>query len=802
MNNNNKNEEIISKIKSMRERILDIVPEICPQRAVLITESYKETEGLPFIMRKAIAMEKILSNMDIYLEDDQLLAGNQASKMRAAPIFPEYSVDWIEDELDKFPERKGDVFNISDGTKKQLRSIFPYWKGKTMEDQVLRDLPDDVMSAWKAGILSPGGITHTGDGHIIIDFFKVLEKGLPAILLEIEEKDKNLKLEHSENIKKHEFYEATKIAINSVILYVKRYIELIDDIASGTGNEKRRKELKELVNVCKEIINGKPSSFYSALQLVTFLHILLHIETNGHSFSLGRFDQYMYSFYINDINSGALTHDKALDLLSCFYIKLNTLNKVRPWGHTEFGVGYALYQQMEIGGLDSDGYDATNELSFACLEADRLVRLFQPNLGARLSPLTSDVFLRECAKCIRLGYGKPALFNDSVIIPSLMNYGVPVGDARDYAIIGCVTPVVPGKWNHRPTGMTFINVPKILELTLNGGRDPDSGTELLNSDKNLENFNSIDELWSEFKKQFDYYIRLHVIVDNVCDTAIEDYDADPLCSTFVNDCIERGMTAKKGGAIYDFISGLLVGVSTAGDSISAIDELVFKKHSVSGLELKNALLGNFDSDNGQSIRESCKKAPKFGNDLIEPDNNVIRIYRLYMNLIKDYKTVRYDKGPTGCVYTPSTATISANTPIGSRVGATPDGRLAGMPVNEGASPCHGADVNGPTATILSITRLPNVEMAGGQLLNMKFDPSSLAGDEKLSKFTSLLKTFLLLGGFHVQFNIVSAEDLRDARIHPERHRDLVVRVAGYCALFTSLAPEVQDEIIARTEHSQ
>jgi len=802
MNKNEGKEEVISKIMAMRDRILDTIPEICPQRAVLITESYKETEGLPFIMRKALAMEKILSNMDIYLEEGQLLAGNQASKMRAAPIFPEYSIEWIEEELDTFPERKGDVFNISDDTKEQLRSIFPYWKGKTMEDQVLRNTPDDVMAAWKAGILSPGGITHTGDGHIIIDFFKVLEKGLPAILLEIVEKDKSLKLEKSENIKKHEFYKATKVAINSVILYIKRYIELIESIASETVDKKRRNELEELVEVCKEIINSKPGSFYSALQLVTFLHILFHIESNGHSFSLGRFDQYMYPFYINDINSGVLTHEKALDLLSCFYIKLNTLNKVRPWGHTEFGVGYALYQQMQIGGLGPDGYDATNELSFACLEADRLVRLFQPNIGARLSPLTPDSFLRDCAKCIRLGFGKPAIFNDSVVIPSLMNYGVPVSDARNYAIIGCVTPVVPGKWNHRPTGMTFINVPKILELTLNGGRDPDSGTELLHSDKNLENFNSIEELWEEFKKQFDYYIRLHVIIDNVCDIAIEDHDADPLCSSFVNDCIERGMTAKKGGAIYDFISGLLVGVSTAGDSISAIDELVFKNHSVSGLELKNALLKNFESPEGESIRELCKAAPKFGNDIVEPDMNVVRIYRLYMDLIKDYKTVRYGKGPIGCVYTPSTATISANTPVGSRVGATADGRLAGMPTNEGASPYHGADVSGPTATMLSITRLPNVEMAGGQLLNMKFDPSSLAGDEKLSKFISLLKTFMQLGGFHVQFNIVSAEDLKDAKVHPERHRDLVVRVAGYCALFTSLAPEVQDDIIARTVHAQ
>jgi pyruvate formate-lyase/glycerol dehydratase family glycyl radical enzyme len=793
---------VTEKIDRMRNSLLDCAPEICAERAVFITEIYQKHEGLPFIMRKALALQKILSEMTIYIEDDQLIVGNQASKPRGAPIFPEYSIDWALDEMDSFPRRTGDVFHISEETKQALREVLPYWKGKTHEDQVLRLLPGKVKKAWEAGVISPGGITHTGDGHIIVDWFDIVQKGLPAYREELEKKLHELDGTNPEDLRRQYFYSAAKIAVGAALEYVQRYRDLARREAQQKTAQERKKALLGIASVCAEILDGKPKTFYGALQLVLFIHIILHIESNGHSFSFGRFDQYLYPYYIADIEKGTLTYDEALHLVACAFVKMNTINKVRPWGHTEFGVGYATYQNLVIGGVNPDGSDGTNELSYLCLEADRMVRLFQPNMAARIHPGTNNRFLSQCAKCIRLGYGKPALYNDAVVIPSLMELGIPLRDARAYAMVGCVTPVVPGKWNHRPTGMSFMNLAKMLELALYGGEDPRTGLKLQPGIKDLTSFESIDEVWEAFKRQFEYYTGLCIVADNICDLSLEEHDADPFCSVFVRDCIERGKTPKKGGAVYDFTSGLLTGASTTGDSITAIDEVVFKKKAVNGKALLEALKSNWETQEGKYIRGLCKKTLKFGNDNQEADGNVARIYRIYREISGEYRTLRCGTESLGCRWTPSTATISANTPMGAVCGATPDGRGAGFPVNEGASPCHGADVKGPTATMLSVARLPNMEMSGGQLLNMKFDPGALEGSAGIEKFMNLVRTFFQLGGFHVQFNVVSAKTLKDAKRHPERHRDLIIRVAAYCALFTALAPEVQDEIIARTEHTK
>jgi pyruvate formate-lyase/glycerol dehydratase family glycyl radical enzyme len=795
-------ESVEKMVDRMKNTLLDCVPEICAERAVLITDAYRKNEGLPFIMKKAAAIAKILSEMTIYIEDDQLIVGNQASKPRAAPIFPEYSVDWVLDEMDDFPNRTGDVFIISEETKRTLVDVIPYWKGKTHEDQVLRLLSGEVKEAWEAGVISPGGITHTGDGHIVVDWFDIVQKGLPAYRDELEQKLRGLDCTNPEDMRKMYFYSAARITVDAALGYIRRYLELAEREANEQADGERKKRLLGIASACSEILNGKPKTFYAALQLVMFVHIILHIESNGHSFSFGRFDQYLYPFYTADLGNGSLTRDEALRLVACAFLKMNTINKVRPWGHTEFGVGYATYQNLVIGGVNPDGSDGTNELSYLCLEADRMVRLFQPNMAARVHPGTTNRFLSQCAKCIRLGYGKPALYNDAAVIPSLMELGIPLADARSYAMVGCVTPVVPGKWNHRPTGMSFMNLAKMIELALFGGEDPRTGKKLLPGLKDLTVVESIEEVWDEFRRQFEHYTRLCITADNVCDLSLEEHDADPFCSVFVKDCIERGKTVKTGGAVYDFTSGLLTGASTTGDSISAIDELLFKDRKVTGKALAEALKNNWETEEGRRIRGLCKKVPKFGNDNADADGNVARIYRLYREISREYRTLRHGTESLGCRWTPSSATISANTPMGAVCGATPDGRSAGFPVNEGASPCHGADIKGPTATMLSVARLPNMEMSGGQLLNMKFDPAALEGSAGIEKFMNLIRTFFSVGGFHVQFNVVSAKTLKDAKRHPERHRDLIIRVAGYCALFTALAPDVQDEIIARTEHTK
>ncbi len=790
------------RIDLMRNTLLDRVPEICAERAVLITDVYRNNEGQPFIMKKALALKKVLSEMSIYIEEDQLIAGNQASTPRGAPIFPEYSVDWVLEEMENFPDRTGDVFSISNETIRKLKEVLPYWKGRTHEDRVLRLLPDDVKKAWEAGIISPGGITHTGDGHIIVDWFDIVNRGLPGYRKELLDRLQGLDLTKPEDLRKREFYESAVIGVEAALTYIKRYVDLAERSAARETDEERKSELSRIGYACREIIDGRPKSFHGALQLVMFIHIILQVESNGHSYSFGRFDQYLYPFYRADIERGALSYEEALALVACAFVKMNTINKVRPWGHTEFGVGYATYQNLIIGGVKPDGSDGTNDFSYLCLEADRMVRLFQPNMAARVHPKTSNRFLSQCAKCIRLGYGKPALYNDSTVIASLMELGIPLADARSYAMVGCVTPVVPGKWNHRPTGMSFMNVTKMLELAMFGGEDGRTGIRLLPAEKDLRGFGSIEELWEAFERQFQYYTSLCIKADNICDLSLEEHDADPFCSVFVKDCIERGKTVKTGGAVYDFTSGLITGASTAGDSISAVQELVFEKKKVTAAALLDALESNWETEDGRRIKELCKHAPKFGNDIAGADENVARIYRIYREISGHYRTLRHGTESLGCRWTPSSATISANTPMGAVCGATPDGRTAGFPVNEGASPSHGADVMGPTATMLSVARLPNMEMSGGQLLNMKFDPGAMEGDEGITRFINLASTFFQLGGFHVQFNVVSRETLKDAKLHPEKHKDLIIRVAAYCALFTALAPEVQDEIIARTEHTR
>ncbi|MCD6317640.1 glycyl radical protein [Candidatus Aerophobetes bacterium] len=791
---------MFDRISRIRKNLLATQPRICAERALLITESYKKTEGLPIVLRRAYALEKILEKMSIYIENDQLIVGNQASTPRAAPIFPEYSVNWIEKELDTFDKRSGDVFLIDEDTKEQLRSIFKYWKGKTHEDEVLRNFPEEVKLAEKVGAIHPGGITHTGDGHIIVNYKKILNQGFRGIIREAEEILNTLDLTNPDDVRKMDFLQSVSIALRAAIKFAKRYAEKAKELAKEENNPRRKRELEKIAQICSWVPENAPRTFYEALQTVFFVHLIIQIESNGHSVSLGRFDQYLYPFYKEDTKKGILNKEEALELIACFFLKLNTINKVRPWSHTQFGVGYATYQNLVIGGVTPQGEDGTNELSYLCLEADKKVRLPQPNLSARYHDGCPMNFLIECAKLIRMGFGMPAMFNDEVIVPALLNIGVPVEDARDYAMVGCVTPVVPGKWNHRPTGMTFLNLGKILELALNNGKDPRTGIQLCPGNGDLKTFNSFEDVWKAWEKQLKFFTRLHIVADNICDLSLEKHDSDPFCSAFIDDCIKRGKTAKQGGAIYDFTSGLLTGASTVGDSLAVIKKLVFEDKVVDAQELKEAMDRNWEGEKANKIRNMVLKVPKFGNDSDYVDSLVVKVYESYFKLIPNYRTTRYGQGPIGCRWTPSTATISANTPFGGEVGATPDGRKAGEPLNEGASPFHGADQNGPTAAIKSVAKLPNVLMAGGQLLNLKFSPSALSGENNLRKFVSLLKTFFDLKGFHVQFNVVSAEILKDAQKHPERYQDLIVRVAAYCALFVTLDPAVQNDIIARTEH--
>ena len=793
-----------NRIKKLRERIVATTPQICIERARLITEAYKENESLPAVLKRAKALEKILLEMSIYIDEDELIVGNQASKPRSAPIFPEYSVDWIEKEIDEFSQRSGDKFLVDERIKPELLDIVSYWKGRTVKDRANSTIPKETKKASLIKAIDAEGNLTSGDGHIVVDFEKVLKKGLNGIIKEIEEELADLNLSEPHNLRKRTFLKAAKISLNAAIIFAQRYSEQAKRLANKENDPQRKEELKKISEICQWIPANPARNFWEAIQSVWFIHLITQIESNGHSFSLGRFDQYMYPYYIKDVVGGKITRGKILELIESLWIKLYTINKIRPWSHTEFGAGYPTYQNVTIGGQTSEGDDATNDLSFLCLEAVQHTRLTQPNLSARFHNRCSKEFLMKCAETIRMGFGMPAMHNDEVIVPSLLLRGVELKDAYNYSMVGCVEIAVPGKWGYRCTGMSFLNMGKVLELALNNGKDPKTGIQLCLGNGGLETFSSFKEVMKAWEKQISYYTKLHVILDSCIDYALEELVPDAFCSALVDDCIKRGKTIKEGGAKYDFISGLQAGLANVANSLAAIKKLVFEEHLITGVQIKEALRNNFEGIEGERIRQILiNKAPKYGNDEDYVDLLGRESYNCYIKEIAKYKNTRYGRGPIGGTYYPSTSVISANVPLGKAVGATPDGRKSGQPLAEGVSPTQGTDKLGPTAVIKSVSKLPTILMTGGQLLNLKFTPEILKDIDGLRSLASLIKTFFRdLKGWHVQFNVVSAKVLKEAQKRPEKYPNLIVRVAGYCAVFTTLAPEIQNDIISRTEHTK
>jgi formate C-acetyltransferase len=781
------------RIERFRNRMNARIPGICLQRAEIITECYKKTEGEPIVIRRARAFAEILSNMTVYIEPDSLIAGNQASSNFAAPVFPEYSYDWVVEELDEFENRSGDYFRITEETKERLRVLQPYWQGKTHKDEVLSKLPEINLKAEKQGVLHRGGISMSGDGHIIPEHSLVLSKGYGGLAATARE----CLAQDGITPEQRDFYEAVAIAMEGSLHYIKRLGRTAAADAEKEQDTRRKAELTDLALMFETFMESGARNFHEAVEAVYLTHLLMMIESNGHSFSFGRFDQYIYPYYEKDIENGIITKEKALEIITHFFIMTNSLNKIRPWGHTQYSGGYPLYSNLMTGGMKSNGTDGTNDISYLCLEAMSLSRLPEPNLSVRFWEKTPHTLIIDAARLIRKGFGMPSVFCDEVVIPAMMTLDLDTETARDYASMGCVETAIPGKWGHRATGMTYINFGKVFEIVLNQGTDPATGIQLIDLGKG--EYKNYDELWAAWKRTLKFYFDLAVNCDLICDRSLKYHDADPFASATVDCALERGKTLKNGGARYDYVSQSNIGPSVVGDSLAAVKRIVFEDKTISMEQLKDALKNNFKGAEGERIRALCRKAPKFGNDDDYVDYIAADVYDSYLELLPNYKNDRAGQGPIGCGYTMSTSNITSYVPNGFDVGATPDGRLAGKPLNEGASPCLGADKEGPTAIINSVSKLPNDRIAGGQLLNMRFSPGALEGDENLEKFACFIEAGRYKKIFHNQFNIVDSAMLRAAKENPQDYPDLMVRVAGYCALFSTLMPEAQDAIIARTE---
>ena len=825
------------RISRLVENLYRKMPEIEPDRAVLLTESYRETEGEPIIMRRAKAFAHILAHIPITIREEELVVGSSTLAPRGCQTFPEFSYEWLEAEFDTIEKRSADPFYISEDTKKKLREVHKYWKGKTTSELALSYMAPEAAAAIEHNIFTPGNYFYNGVGHVTVQYEKVLEIGLEGIIREAARELAACNVGDGDYARKHCFLEAVIMSCAAVIGYAGRYAALAKQEAEACTDKKRKEELLQIASVCERVPARGAHSFHEACQSFWFIQQLLQMESSGHSISPGRFDQYLYPYYQKDMAEGKITRDEAQELVDCIWVKLNDLNKARDAASAEGFAGYSLFQNLIVGGQNENGEDVTNDLSFLCIWASAHVFLPQPSLSVRVWNCTPHELLVEAAKLTRTGIGLPDYYNDEVIIPSLMNRGLTLEDARTYNIIGCVEPQKAGKtegWHDA----AFFNMCRPLELVFSNGKD--KGEQVGLATGPVEQMGTFEEFYDAYKKQMEYCISLLVNADNAIDTAHADRCPLPFLSSMVDDCMKRGKTVQEGGAVYNFTGPQGFGIANVADSLYAVKKLVFEEKKVTLSEYKKALALNFgkgfDSITVQEMteeiikelakagqqpsqaqiagivkgimnteipdkdRELCEKLlamideiPKYGNDIEEVDSFAREVAYTYTKPLQNYRN------PRGGIFQAGLYPVSANVPLGAQTGATPDGRLAHTPVADGVSPTAGRDIHGPTATANSVSKLDHGIASNGTLLNQKFHPSALSGDEGLNNFVALIRSYFDQKGSHMQFNVVDRNTLLDAQKYPEKYQHLVVRVAGYSALFTTLSRSLQDDIIRRTE---
>ncbi|MGY3944211.1 formate C-acetyltransferase/glycerol dehydratase family glycyl radical enzyme [Aeromonas tecta] len=798
------------RIHAHKESLIHIIqPPVCTERARHYTEAYQAHLARPLPVRRALALAHHLKERTIWIKHDELIVGNQASQVRGAPLFPEYTVGWIEKEIDELGDRPGAGFAVSEADKQAIHALTPFWRGQTVQDRCLGMFTDEQKALLESGIIKAEGNMTSGDAHLAVNFDELLGKGLGGLQTRVSERRGRLDLADWADLQREQFLQGVAITLEAVSEHIERYGALAREMAGSDPRPERRTELLQIAANCAHIAHQPPETFWQALQLCYFIQLILQIESNGHSVSFGRMDQYLYPWYRREVElSESLPRERAIELLQSCWLKLLEVNKIRSGTHSKASAGSPLYQNVTIGGQNwrnGQAHDAVNGLSYAILESCGQLRSTQPNLSVRYHAGMSEDFLDACIQVIRCGFGMPAFNNDEIVIPEFIKLGVSVEDAHHYAAIGCIETAVPGKWGYRCTGMSFINFARILLAALDGGRDATTGQVFLPQYQALRdgNFGSFEEVMASWDEQVRYFTRKSIEIDCVVDTVLESQAHDILCSTLVDDCIERGKTIKQGGAVYDWVSGLQVGIANLGNSLAAIKQLVFEQGKVDQAVLAEALEQDFAGLNGELLRQRLTNAaPKYGNDQDEVDLLLVRAYQSYIDELKGLHNTRFGRGPIGGTYYAGTSSISANVPFGAATMATPDGRHARTPLAEGASPASGSDRLGPTAVFNSLGKLPTAAILGGVLLNQKLNPASLENERDKAKLMSLLRTFFEVHkGWHVQYNIVSRETLLAAKAEPAKYRDLVVRVAGYSAFFTALSPDAQDDIIARTEHS-
>ena len=771
-----------------------VKPSICVDRARLVTESYQKSEGAPPVLRRAMALQYVLENMAIFIDDEELIVGNHGSRARSAPLFPEFG-SFDKKELDLMPTRKVDTLQITEADKTYLlEEIYPWWRGRCTGDMARYYVDADIMAVLDSPyrVFDPISRTRSGYGHYIPNVPTVLQKGFGGIEAEANGYLAALDKGAPDYTEKTHFYQAVLLICQGVRAFSARFAALARQMAEAEGDSRRKQELLLIAQNCDRVPWHPAQTFFEALQSYWFTILIDYVGQNGSAISGGRFDEYMAPYYFADLEKGILVREEAREMLEALWVKHSDIIKAGTFNSARNNGGFATTVNIVLGGVDSEGNDITSDFSYLCLDAESSVFNSEPNVSIRVHPKTPNKFLMRILEIlVEKEGGKLPMFNDSAIIPALCADGITLADARDYAIVGCVEPTPCGN-TMGITNACYFNMAKCLELALNDGVCAFSGQQMGPKTGRAEDFTSFGQLKQAYARQVEYFTGMMITSLNAIEALHAQNAPHIYCSLLLDGCLESGRDCAAGGAKYNFIGVQGVGVADVGDSLTAVKKLVFEEKRVSMQRLMDGLRTNFEND-PQLAQLLVNGAPKYGNDIDEADEMVAWAGRQYCQCVNGKADHR------GGTYRAGLFCLSSNTPLGRQVFALPSGRLSGTPLADGGiSPKHGMDTHGPTAAAKSVAKLDHMLASNGVNFNLKFLPTILKADEDRQKLIDVIRTYFTLDGFHIQFNIMTAEKLMDAKKHPENHRSLVVRVAGYSAFFVELDGDIQDEIIART----
>ena len=778
------------RVAKLRQQSLETKPWLSIERAMLITEYYRNTKTASVPMQRAEALRHILENGTIYIGDEELIVGERGPSPKGAPTFPELCCHTLEDfeVLDSRPKISYSVDRAA--REAQESQVIPYWRGRSMRDQIFREMSQTWKDAYEAGVFTefmeqraPG---HTALGDVIY------RKGLLDLQNDIRASLDALNfLNDPEAYRKQEELRAMAVAAGAVVRFAERHADKAFELASHDASPERRKELNRIAEVCRRVPAQAPRNFREALQAYWFVHVGVVSELNTwDSFCPGRLDQHLYPFFKNDIESGKLTRENARELLQCFWVKFNNQPAPPKVGVTAAESGtYTDFANINSGGLKPDGSDGVNDLTYLILDVIDEMRLLQPSSNLQLSKRSPERFLQRGLEIVRKGWGQPSIFNADAVVEELVRQGKSIEDARCGGTSGCVETGTFGKEAYILTG--YFNLPKVLEITLHNGTDPRTGKKIGIETGDARGFQTYDELFSAFRQQLHHFIDVKVRGNNLIERLYAAYMPAPFLSLLIDDCIAKGRDYNDGGPRYNTTYIMGVGPGSCTDSLAAVRHHVFDRKDLSMSDLLDALLANFEGHERTRLL-LWNKSPKYGNDDDYADGILADVFNAF------YDEVNGRPNTKGGRYRVNYLSTTCHVYFGSVTGATPDGRRAGEPLSDGISPAQGADRKGPTAVLKSAARMDHLR-TGGTLLNQKFTPKVLEGPNGLDQLAHLVRAYFKLDGHHIQFNVVTAETLRDAKAHPEKHRDLIVRVAGYSDFFCDLTEALQDEIIARTE---